>query len=107
MDEINEIKPATRGEERIFQNTVKGSNIFTPIVVAYYSVSDHIVELSSSSERNQHGKFDSMFKGSYGVTVITKCDDKWKHNTDLSKLCNSYDAAIAYIKSLGDEEDAH
>lgn len=34
----------------IFQNIVKGSNFFTPIVDSYHTISNHIVELSCSEK---------------------------------------------------------
>ena len=96
---------ATKSEEIIFQRTVKGSNIFTPIVVAYFSVSDHIIELSCSEKGNWRGRYDKIvngitFKGKYGVTVITNEGDGWKRSIELDKLCDSHDEAIKYIKSL-------
>lgn len=96
---------ATKSEEIIFQRTVKGNNIFTPIVVAYFSVSDHIIELSCSEKGNWRGRYDKIvngitFKGKYGVTVITNEGDGWKRSIELDKLCDSHDEAIKYIKSL-------
>lgn len=94
----------------IFQNIVKGSNFFTPIVDSYHTISNHIVELSCSEKDNQHGFYNRevngiTFKGKYGVTVITNERDGWKRSTKLDKLCDSRDEAIKYIKSLGDKED--
>lgn len=37
---------------KIFQSIVKGSNFFTPIVDSYYTVGNHIVELSCSEKDN-------------------------------------------------------
>lgn len=88
---------ATKSEEIIFQRTVKGSNIFTPIVVAYFSVSDHIIELSCSEKGNWRGRYDKIVNG---ITFITNEGDGWKRSIELDKLCDSHDEAIKYIKSL-------
>lgn len=91
---------------KIFQSIVKGSNFFTPIVDSYYTVGNHIVELSCSEKDNWRGRYDKIingitFKGKYGVTVvITNEGDGWKRSTELDKLCDSRDEAIKYIKSL-------
>lgn len=68
---------------KIFQSIVKGSNFFTPIVDSYYTVGNHIVELSCSEKDNWRGRYDKIingitFKGKYGVTVITNEGDGWK-----------------------------
>lgn len=84
---------------KIFQSIVKGSNFFTPIVDSYYTVGNHIVELSCSEKDNWRGRYDKIingitFKGKYGVTVITNEGDGWKRSTELDKLCDSRDEAI-------------
>ena len=94
---------------KIFQSIVKGSNFFTPIVDSYYTVGNHIVELSCSEKDNWRGRYDKIingitFKGKYGVTVITNEGDGWKRSTELDKLCDSRDEAIKYIKSLDKNE---
>ena len=86
---------------KIFQSIVKGSNFFTPIVDSYYTVGNHIVELSCSEKDNWRGRYDKIingitFKGKYGVTVITNEGDGWKRSTELDKLCDSRDEAIKY-----------
>ena len=43
---------------KIFQSIVKGSNFFTPIVDSYYTVGNHIVELSCSEKDNWRGRYD-------------------------------------------------
>lgn len=35
---------------KIFQNVVKGTNFFTPIVDSYHTVGNHIIELSCSEK---------------------------------------------------------
>ncbi len=90
---------------KIFQNVVKGTNFFTPIVDSYHTIGNHIIELSCSEKDNQHGLYNRevngiTFKGKYGVTVITNEGDGWKRSTELDKLCDSRDEAIKYIKSL-------
>lgn len=97
------------GKAKIFQSIVKGSNFFTPIVDSYYTVGNHIVELSCSEKDNWRGRYDKIingitFKGKYGVTVITNEGDGWKRSTELDKLCDSRDEAIKYIKSLDKNE---
>lgn len=89
---------------KIFQSVVKGTNFFTPIIDSYHTVGNHIIELSCSekiintdSNREING---ITFKGKYGVTVITNEGDGWKRSIELDKLCDSYDEAIEYIKSL-------
>lgn len=57
---------------KIFQSIVKGSNFFTPIVDSYYTVGNHIVELSCSEKDNWRGRYDKIingitFKGKYGM----------------------------------------
>ena len=90
---------------KIFQSIVKGSNFFTPIVDSYYTVGNHIVELSCSEKDNWRGRYDKIingitFKGKYGVTVITNEGDGWKRSTELDKLCDSRDEAIYKNKRL-------
>lgn len=97
------------GKDEIFQMVVKGHNLFTPIVDSYHTVGNHIVELSCSEKSNWRGRYDKIvngitFKGKYGVTVITNEGDGWKRNIELDKLCDSYDEAIKYIKSLDKNE---
>lgn len=46
-----------------------------------------------------------VFKGTYGVTVITNKGNGWERSIKLDKLCYSREEAIEYIKSLGDKED--
>lgn len=93
------------GKAEIFQSVVKGSNFFTPIVDSYYTVGNHIVELSCFEKGDQHGLFNKevngiTFKGTYGVTVITNNGNGWERTIELDKLCDSHDEAIKYIKSL-------
>jgi hypothetical protein len=93
------------GKAEIFQSVVKGSNFFTPIVDSYYTVGNHIVELSCFEKDDQHGLFNKevngiTFKGTYGVTVITNNGNGWERTIELDKLCDSHDEAIKYIKSL-------
>lgn len=101
-----ETKPEVSMEKaKIFQNVVKGTNFFTPIIDSYHTVGNHIIELSCSEKDNQHGLYNRevdgiTFKGKYGVTVITNEGDGWKRSTELDKLCDSRDEAIKYIKSL-------
>lgn len=66
---------------KIFQSIVKGSNFFTPIVDSYYTVGNHIVELSCSEKDNWRGRYDKIingitFKGKYGVPKCSNCE-RW------------------------------
>lgn len=102
---LEELISKSNGKAEIFQSVVKGSNFFTPIVDSYYTIGNHIVELSCSEKGNRRGRYDKIingitFKGKYGVTVITNEGDGWKRNIELDKLCDSRDEAIKYIKSL-------
>lgn len=85
--------------ERIFLNIVPYKNMFTPYTVDYIGFENHICELSTA--RNNEVKVkDFGYKGTYGVTVITKINGNWEHDRELSTLCNSYKEAIEYIESL-------
>lgn len=86
--------------EIIFRKVVKGANWFTPYPVCYCRVKpDIIVEVST--EKDSHGNINGFgFKGKYGVTVIRLKDGEWTRDTDSSKLCDSYEEAKEYIKSL-------
>lgn len=98
---------------KIFQSVIKGTNFFTPIIDSYHTVGNHIIELSCSEKDNQHGLYNRevngitfrevngiTFRGTYGVTVITNNGNGWERTIELDKLCDSYDEAIKYIKSL-------
>lgn len=69
----------------------KSVNMFTPIVVDYVKINDHTAaEISKSRDG------DRLFGGKYGVTVVSNGQNDY----DRSKLCGSYEEAVAYIDTL-------
>ena len=80
---------------QIFGSAVKGINIMTPYIITYEHVGHKIVvELSEGT-----GLCNDKL---YGVTVVRKVDNIWKHDHDTSKCFHDYDEAINYINNLKD-----
>lgn len=87
-----------RTAEKIFNSVVKGSNCFTPRLVAYYKIDDNsAIELSTVKSRQPKGLTQSGFmENVFGVTVVFN----GSYNSDLSKLFDTEKDAIDYINTF-------
>ena len=91
QEEHNRLQNNSNG--KIFREIVKGVNFLTPIILDYKKCGKHIVEISKNRENPD---IDTI----YGVTVITKKDNKYVENNNLSKAFCDYDEVEQYLKEL-------
>lgn len=96
------MKPSTLQSDerayRIWQEHVRGKNIFTPNIWGYYftqpgCASSPIAEVSEGTDFNRRPMF--------GVSVLVG----GKIDTDQSRLFTSKEAALAYVAELADASD--
>lgn len=73
---------------RLIRKSYKYVNMFTPLVIRYGMISDHVYELSTGREAGGMKM--------YGVTIV----DKYGEKTEYNKCENSLIKAEAYIGSL-------
>lgn len=80
--------------ERIYSNVLPSVNIFTPVVLDYIKVNNHICELSKSHRDVRH---DEML---YGVSTITNKNGEYKYNNDLSRCFKTIKEALNFIEDI-------
>lgn len=81
---------------KIFKEIITGVNFITPIILDYKQCGNHIIEISKNRENPD---IDVM----YGVTVITKKDNKYVKNNNLCKAFYNYKEVEQYLKKLKNE----
>ena len=91
QEEYNRLQNNPNG--KIFREIIKGVNMITPIILDYKKYGNHIVEISKTRENSD---IDTI----YGVTVITKKDNKYVKDDNLSKAFCDYDEVEQYLKEL-------
>lgn len=74
----------------IFRKVVKGSNVFTPTILAYEVAGNYVVELSKGEAMDGTEQF--------GVTVVDRIAKEHRH--DLSQLFGKRTLARKYINQL-------
>ena len=94
QEEYNELQNNPNG--KIFRNVIKGVNFITPIILDYKKCGKHIVEISKNRENPD---IDIM----YGVTVITKNNNKYIEDFKLCKAFYDYNEVKQYLKELENE----
>jgi hypothetical protein len=79
----------------IFRKVVKGSNVFTPTVLAYEVAGNYVVELSKGEAiKSKPTDSDEWF----GVTVVDRIAKEHRH--DLSQVFGNRTLARKYINQL-------